>query len=186
MEVKSKVRFLIEAKLLLRQIWQSALVIGCVCLFAFLTARWIEALVFCISHVEIRRRFDKQYHTTQLYCLSISIGVALFGITTPLPIGTSVLATIPLALSVCYVGYAFQDRIDLRREYLLPFNCKRAAPREIFDRARRKQLSDEQAGWIVDKFVQGMTYKQLCRPEESEKSCQVRIKRIVDKLNAPM
>lgn len=70
------------------------------------------------------------------------------------------------------------------RKALIAFNCKTSTATEIQARARKLKLSDEQAGWIVDKFVLGITYKKLCRPEESEKACQARIRRIVRKINS--
>lgn len=66
-----------------------------------------------------------------------------------------------------------------------PFDCKKATADAILAQARLKKLSDQQAGWIVDKFVRGVTYRQLCRENETEDACYKRITRIVKKLNTP-
>lgn len=156
---------------------------------AYLCGKWIEAAFFVLAHLMLRPKFDHQFHVENTFaddaiCLTLTHVMLWAAIPLIPPIGQSFVSAIVFAFCTSYVGNIAQERLVLLAQKMRPFDCKTATPEAIRARARQRKLSDEQAGWIVDKFVVGKTYKQLCRPEESEKACQMRIKRIVNKLNA--
>lgn len=95
------------------QLWQFTLVIAFVFLFAWIFNKFIEATMFCIAHIVIRKYFDKQYHCgTTATCMFITLSIAFFGILYTLPLALSLLSTIPICYLISWVGYVVQDRID--------------------------------------------------------------------------
>ncbi|MEG2403765.1 MAG: hypothetical protein RSC01_02505 [Oscillospiraceae bacterium] len=110
-----------------------------------------------------------------------------------LPLSASLLSAPLLGLSVAYGAtrlsehnIIFNTALKELSDYKKPFDCKAATAEEIYTRTRIKKLSEDKAEFVIDKFIKGKTYKQLCRLEESEKACQMRMKRIIIKLNAPI
>ena len=95
------------------QLWQFTLVIAFVFLCAWIFNKYIEATMFCVSHIVIRKYFDKQYHCgTTATCMFITLSIAFFGILYTLPLTLSLLSTIPICYLISWVGYIVQDRID--------------------------------------------------------------------------
>lgn len=69
--------------------------------------------MFCVSHVVIRKQFNKQYHcNTTAMCLCLTLIIALFGIVVCFPLSVSLLSAIPLCFMIASVGYVVQDRLD--------------------------------------------------------------------------
>ena len=96
------------------QLWQIAIVICSVAFFAWLFDKTAQAVMFCVAHLVIRNKFDKQYHCgTTALCLITTLSIAFFGIALVLPFSMSLLSAIPVCFVVCYAGYIAQDRIDL-------------------------------------------------------------------------
>lgn len=96
------------------QLWQHLLVISFVVACAWLFDKYIEAVMFCIGHLVIRRNFDKQYHCeTTALCMFTTLTIAFFGIASALPITVSILSTIPVCFFISWLGYIVQDRMDL-------------------------------------------------------------------------
>lgn len=105
-----KLRF---EKFFSEEIWQYLIVIAFISFYAWLFDKPIEAVMFCVSHIVIRRYFDKQYHCGKTaLCLLVTLSIGFFGILTCLPITISLLSTIPVCFVICGVGYVIQDRID--------------------------------------------------------------------------
>ena len=105
---------LLSEKFVTEQLWQIAIVVGSVAVFAWLFDKPAQAVMFCVAHLVIRNKFDKQYHCgTTALCLITTLSIAFFGIAAVLPFSVSLLSAIPVCFVVCYAGYIAQDRIDL-------------------------------------------------------------------------
>ena len=59
-KTRLKLRF---EKFLKEELWQYTLVIAFVFTCAWLFDRCVEAVMFCVAHIVIRKYFDKQYLT---------------------------------------------------------------------------------------------------------------------------
>ena len=107
----------LELKLKLRIIGMTALVLSVILICAILFNKYIEAVFFSISHYCMRPRFDKQYHLNSTYlCMALTCTLAFFGIIFTMPIGVSIISSIPIAFLICFFGYIARDRIDLSIE----------------------------------------------------------------------
>lgn len=111
----NKTRILLKLeKFFKEQIWQHIIVIAFICFCAWLHNKPFEAIMFCISHLVVRVRFDKQYHCgTTAVCLVTTLGVCYIGISQVLPTSISLLSAIPMAFVICWIGYLAQYKIDL-------------------------------------------------------------------------
>lgn len=101
-------------KFLFEQLWQYTIVVAFVVFMAWLLDKPTEAILFIISHIIIRARFDKQYHCGKTaICIVTTLTIACFGILSALPLSLSLLSTVPICFFVSWVGYIAQDRLDL-------------------------------------------------------------------------
>lgn len=167
------------------QLLQHVFVIATIVLFAFLLNKEIEAICFCIAHVVIRPKFDKQYHSSHTgICLFITLNIAFFGILLCLPIGTSLLFAVSLAFCVAWVGYIAQDRIDLLKPNKKIFNTDTCTEDELRKRCADIRLSQENTELAVEFFIrktkQSIIADRLCI---DEKSVTTRKKRLKCRLN---
>lgn len=112
---KSKILLKVKVKnFLTKQLWQHLIVVAFVAFTAWIFCKPWEAIMFCVSHLVIRRLFDKQYHCgTIALCLFTTLTIAFLGIATCMPVTLSLLSSIPVCCFVAWVGYIAQDRIDL-------------------------------------------------------------------------
>lgn len=95
------------------ELWQHIIVIAFVFLCGWLFDRIIQAVMFSVAHIVIRKYFDKQYHCgTTATCMFTTLSIAFFGIMYIFPLGLSLLSTIPICFLISWVGYVVQDRID--------------------------------------------------------------------------
>jgi len=79
--------------------------------------KWIEGLMFCISHTVIRTLFNKQFHFRRTaYCLSLTLVIIWFAIPATFSVAVSLLSSIPIAFTISMIGFIVQDRIDLQAE----------------------------------------------------------------------
>lgn len=170
-------------KFVKEQLWQHVFVVSMIALFAFLLEKEIEAICFCVAHIVIRPKFNKQYHSMKTnICLMITLSIAFFGILLCLPINTSLLFSVPLAFGVVWVGYIAQDRLDLLTPK--PFNTDTCTESELIARCKQLHFSDENTALAIDFFIrktkQSVIADQLCI---DEKSVTTRKKRMKQKLN---
>lgn len=115
-KTKIKLKLKLE-KFIKYELWQHIIVLSFVFFCAWLFNKYVEAIMFCISHTVIRFSFDKQYHCTSIaMCLLLTLTITFFGIMAVLPTSISLLSSIPLAFIISYVGYIAQDRIDRQHE----------------------------------------------------------------------
>ena len=88
-----------------------------VAMVSFIFDKWIEGLMFCISHTVIRAMFDKQFHFRRTaYCLSLTLVIIWFAIPATFSVQLSLLSSIPIAFGISMIGFIVQDRIDLKAE----------------------------------------------------------------------
>ena len=96
------------------ELWQHIIVIAFVFLCGWLFDKIIQAVMFSVAHIVIRKYFDKQYHCgTTATCMFTTLSIAFFGIMYTLPLALSLLSTIPICFLICWIGYVVQDRIFL-------------------------------------------------------------------------
>lgn len=77
---KSKIKLRLE-KFIKEELWQHIIVVAFVFLFAYIFDKYIEAIIFYISHIVIRLYFDKQYHCgTTALCLFTTLTIIFLGI----------------------------------------------------------------------------------------------------------
>lgn len=93
------------------------MVLSVIVLCAILFGKYVEAVFFSVSHYFMRPKFEKQYHLNSTYlCMALTCTIAFFGIIFTMPIGVSIISSIPISFLVCFFGYIARDRIDLARE----------------------------------------------------------------------
>ena len=110
-------RLLKIEKFFVEQIWVYSIIIGSICLCAWVFDKWIESIMFIIAHILIRRVFDKQFHFNKTaYCLTLTLAIIWFSIPISLPLASSLLSSIPIAFLICFFGFLAQDRVDLKAE----------------------------------------------------------------------
>ena len=108
--VKLKLRL---EKFLRYELWQHIIVIAFVFICGWLFDKIIQAIMFSVAHLIIRKYFDKQYHCgTTATCMFTTLSIAFFGIMYTFPLALSLLSTIPMCYFICWVGYIVQDRVD--------------------------------------------------------------------------
>lgn len=96
-------------------LWQMLIVFAFIFICAWIFDKYIEAVLFCISHTVIRMIFEKQYHCGKTYlCLFLTLTIAFFGIMYTFPLALSLLSAIPICWVISWIGYIAQDRLDLK------------------------------------------------------------------------
>ena len=110
----NKTRFLLRLKkFFIYELWQHILIFSVLSLCAWLSSKYLEALLFLIAHFVIRGVCDKQFHCNNtISCLAFTITVISVSLIVILPINISLLATIPLVLFITYFGYLLQDYLE--------------------------------------------------------------------------
>lgn len=194
--MKSTKRIILRLKIekfIKEQLWQHVLVLSIIALFAWFFDKEIEAVCFCLAHFVLRPKMEKQYHKdTTRGCLMLTAAIIFFGILFSIPIGSTLLVSVPLAFFVSWIGYIVQDRIDLQLENKRlrdkehkPFNTKTATETELVARCRELSFSDENTELAIEFFIRKTPHKVLAdRLFIDEKSVTTRKKRMKAKLNA--
>ena len=150
------------------QLWQHCLVIAFVLFCAWLFDKYAEAVMFCISHIVIRKYFDKQYHCgTTALCLFTTLSIIFLGIAQALPIAISLLSTIPVSFFVCWVGYLAQYKIDLlkhnkelKRE-LDNLNLYKMTESELRNFAKSKNISEPLIDTLVLRVIHNYKWVEI-------------------------
>lgn len=194
--MKSTKRIILRLKIekfIKEQLWQHVLVLSIIALFAWFFDKEIEAVCFCLAHFVLRPKMEKQYHKdTTRGCLMLTAAIIFFGILFSIPIGSTLLVSVPLAFFVSWIGYIVQDRIDLQLENKRlrdkehkPFNTKTATETELVARCRELSFSDENTELAIEFFIRKTPHKVLAdRLFIDEKSVTTRKKRMKIKLNS--
>lgn len=114
MQIKNKLKI---EKFFKEQLWQLLIVVAFVCFCAWFFNKPFEAIMFCLAHIVIRQKFDKQYHCgTTCLCLFTTLTILWFGISYLLPMTLSLLSAIPMCFVISMAGYLAQDRIDCKKK----------------------------------------------------------------------
>ena len=88
-----------------------------IAMVSYIFDKWIEGIMFCVSHTVIRTLFDKQFHFRKTaYCLSLTLVIIWFAIPATFSVELSLLSSIPIAFAISMIGFIAQDRIDLQAE----------------------------------------------------------------------
>lgn len=162
------------------QLWQHLIVVAFVFMCAWLFDKYVEAVLFCVSHLVIRMHFDKQYHCgTTAMCLTLTLTIAFFGIASVLPLSASLLSTIPICFLISWVGYVVQDRVDVIAENkgiqkeldtLLvkikeyeDIDLYKMTEQELRQYGASRQLSEVQQDILVMRVIEHLKISEICR-----------------------
>lgn len=165
------------------QLWQMLIVFAFIFLCAWLFDKYIEAVLFCVSHTVIRMIFEKQYHCGKTcICLFLTLTIAFFGIMYTFPVSLSLLSAIPICWFISWIGYIAQDRLDLKlkKERTL-FDLPKD---ELLSFMDNSTLSLEEKDAIQYKVIEKLKGEYFYRAMGYSKRQSIRIyKSAVDKLN---
>lgn len=162
------------------QLWQHIIVVAFVCFCAWLFNKPFEAILFSISHLVIRPKFDSQYHCGKTAtCLMTTCGVAYLGISKTLPMSISLLSAIPVSFVICWVGYLVQYRIDLINENKIlekeldtltaklnelgNLDLYKMTEKELREYGASKQLSEIQQDILVMRVLEHLKISEICK-----------------------
>lgn len=166
-------------KFVKEQLWQLVVVVVLLTLFAFIFDKYIECVLFCVSHTVIRNSFCKQYHCgTTALCLFLTLSIGWFGISTVLPTSISILSSIPLCFIVAFLGFIAQDRVDKIKEnsHLLKdldlalskvrqyenIDIYKLTETELRQFGASKGLSDIQQDILVHRVIDHLKISEIC------------------------
>ena len=108
-----QVIYILLLKMNHQELWQLCLITAFIFICAWVFNKYVEAIMFCVSHTIIRAIFNKQYHCGKTaICLFLTFTIAFFGIMYTLPVEVSLLSAIPICWFISWVGFIAQDRID--------------------------------------------------------------------------
>lgn len=170
---QSKRKILLKLKLkdfIRYRLWQYLIVFSSIALCSWFFDRWIEGLMLCVAHTCIRHNFNKQFHfNSTAYCLILTLSLIWFTIPITLPIGVSLLSSIPIAFIICFVGFIAQDRVDV-----------------LFEIKRLNKYVNELLETITHKDIYAMSEKELyehCRNcGLSEEDCRIAYFIVIERL----
>lgn len=199
-EISLETRLKIE-QFFIEELWQLLLVVAFIFGCAWLFDKYVEAVMFAISHIIIRQNFNKQYHCgTTALCLITTLTIAFFGILTTLPISISILSTIPICFLISWVGYVAQDRVDCRilnvkLQGELDSALSRIKELECIDLYKMSEtelrqygaclgLSDIQQDILVHRVIDNLKISEICELRcYGRTTIKYHIKEIKQKLN---
>jgi hypothetical protein len=132
--------------------------------------RWIEGIMLCVAHTCIRHNFNKQFHfNSTAYCLILTLSLIWFAIPITLPVGVSLLSSIPITFVICFIGFIAQDRVDA-----------------LLEVKRLNKYVDELLESIAHKDIYAMSEQELyehCRNcGLSEEDCRIAYFIVIERL----
>ena len=162
------------------QLWQFTLVIAFVFICAWLFNKYVEAVMFCVAHIVIRKYFDKQYHCgTTATCMFTTLSIAFFGIMYTFPLALSLLSTIPMCYFISWIGYVVQDRVDqiTEKKYLQievdnlvakikeheNIDLYKMTENELRQYGASKMLSEVQQDILVMRVLEHLKISEICK-----------------------
>ena len=146
------------------QLWQILIVFAFIFTCAWIFDKYIEAILFCISHLVIRAIFEKQYHCgTTAMCLFLTLTIALFGIMYTFPLALSLLSAIPMCWFISWIGYIAQDRIDCNKiiKDLKHKTIWQMSEDELVDYCYANGIKGDMIEFVVMKVVHEMKYEEI-------------------------
>ena len=164
-------------------LWQMLIVFAFIFICAWIFDKYIEAILFCISHTVIRMIFDKQYHCGKTaICLFLTLTIAFFGIMYTFPLSLSLLSAIPICWFISWIGYIAQDRLDLKaKKEVTLFNLPKD---KLLSLMENSTLSLEEKDAIQYKVIDKLKGDYFYRAMGYSKRQSIRIyKSAINKLN---
>ena len=178
-------------KFFTEQLWQLLLVVAFLFFSAFVFDKYIESILFCISHTLIRNAFKKQYHCgTTALCLTFTLGIAWFGINITMPITLSIVSSNVVCFIVAFLGFIAQDRLDLyvfkkKLEKKSEFNTDNCTEEELIARCKELKFSEENTLLAIELFIkktkQSKLADKLCVEEHAISTHKLRLKKKLNK-----
>lgn len=162
--MKNLQRLLKIEKFFEEQVWQILLVCSFVFACALIFDKWIEAILFCISHIAIRCSFEKQYHcNSTCLCLVLTLSVVFFGIAYCLPVSISLLYSIPMCFIISWIGYIAQDRIECHKiiKDLEQKTIWNMDEKELADYCYAKGIRDDMLEFVIMVVIYRMKYSEI-------------------------
>ena len=167
-------------KFLRYELWQHIIVIAFVFLCGWLFDKIIQAVMFSLAHIVIRKYFDKQYHCgITATCMFTTLSIAFFGIMYTFPLALSLLSTIPICFVICWVGFIVQDRVDhiLANKDLQNqidnlvskvaeyenINLYKMTETELRQYGASKMLSEIQQDILVMRVIEHLKISEICK-----------------------
>ena len=145
-------------------LWQILIVSAFIFFYAWIFDKYIEAILFCVSHTVIRMIFDKQYHCGKTaVCLVTTLSVGFFGILYTLPMAISLLSTIPICFFISWVGYIAQDRLDCYKtiKKLQSKTIWEMTENELVDYCYAKGIRGDMLEFVVMVVIHQMKYEEI-------------------------
>ena len=170
---QSKRKILLKLKLkdfIKYRLWQYLIVFSSIALCSWFFKHWLEGAMLCVAHTCIRRNFDKQFHfNSTAYCLILTLSLIWFAIPVTLPIGVSLLSSVPIAFIICFIGFIAQDRVDA-----------------LLEVKRLNKYANELLEAIAHKDIYAMSEQELyehCRSRGlSEEDCRIAYFIVIERL----
>lgn len=152
-----------------KQIFMYSMAVIVLLLTAFIFNKWIETLMFTISHITIRQQFDLQYHSVRTeICVLITSGVIFFGISFMLPLSYSLFSCIPICYFISWVGYkcAYVNRaeaeLDKLKEKVNELLSKESSPlNKVLDICKKNNINERNTKIAVMYYVDRKTPMQI-------------------------
>lgn len=171
----TRIKLKIE-KFFSEQLWQLLIVIAFLFMSAFIFDKYIESILFCISHHLIRYAFKKQFHCGKTaVCLTFTFGIAWFGISNTLPLSLSIISSIPICFVISFLGFIAQDQIDLiiinkelteeiiKIKKATNLNLYNMSENELRVFGASKGLSELQQDILVHRIKENLKISEICK-----------------------
>ena len=182
-------------KFFTEQLWQLLIVIAFLFMSAFIFDKYIESILFCVSHHLIRYAFKKQFHSGKTaVCLTFTFGVAWIGISNTLPLELSLVSSIPICFIISFLGFIAQDRLDLyvinkelkqKLENKGEFNTDTCTKEELVARCGELGFSETNTNLAIEFFInktkQSKLADNLCVDESTIRIRKLRLKKKLNK-----
>lgn len=179
------------------QLWQLLLVVAFLFITAFIFDKYIESVLFCISHHLIRYAFKNQFHCGKTaVCLTFTFGIGWLGISNTFPLELSLVSCIPICFIISFLGFIAQDRLDLyvinkelkeKLENKGEFNTDTCTKDELIARCRELKFSEENTNLAIEFFIkktkQSKIADELCVDESTIRIRKLRLKKKLNKNN---
>ena len=129
---------------------------------ALIFNKWIEAVVFFITHSLIRAQFKRQYHNViPAICREITGVVFFFGISFVLPLPISLISAIPINYLIGWIGNvkATSDYYERKCEELREKYCNEKE--ELLRKCRKAKLNKRDTEIALKYFYEKQTPKEI-------------------------
>ena len=142
---------------------------------SFIFNKYLEGILFFITHVFIRAQFPKQYRfATHSACRLMSAVVFFFGVSFVLPLSCSLLSVIHINYFICWISYTkklancfeldceiLKDKINKLCPTLQPLDINKCSEEQLLDRCKLLKMTKHGTEMCINIFVKKMTVEQL-------------------------